>query len=110
MSQPARLDAGLRAAICSPHEKICDVREIAGMTGRYKLVAIMVVWTGAAIMGLTVALAAVGWLGLWVAVGAVAGLGTTIVGGWLGQLLFATDYDAMLAARAAEVTGRDKTS
>ena len=79
------------------------------MTGRYRLVAIMVVWTGAAITGLTVALVAVGWLGLWVAVGAFAGLGTTIVGGWLGQILFATDYDALLAARASEDTGRDKT-
>jgi hypothetical protein len=71
--------------------------------------AIMVVWTGAAITGLTVALVAVGWLGLWVAVGAIAGLGTTIVGGWLGQVLFATDYDAILEARAAEATERDKT-
>jgi|HotLakDrversion3_2_1075589.scaffolds.fasta_scaffold00623_19 hypothetical protein len=80
------------------------------MGSRTRLLAIIVVWTVAAIMGLTVALLAVGWLGLWVAVGAFAGLGTTVVGGWLGQVLFATDYDALLAARDAETTGRDKTS
>jgi hypothetical protein len=79
------------------------------MSSGRRLVAIMVVWTGAAIAGLTVAILAVGWLGLWVAVGAFAGLGTTIVGGWLGQILFATDYDALLAARTAEGTDRDKT-
>ena len=75
-----------------------------------QLVAIMGVWTVAAITGLTVALVAVGFLGLWVAVGAIAGLGTTVVGGWLGQILFATDYDALLAARAEQATGRGKTS
>ena len=59
----------------------------------------MVVWSVACIAGLTVALAAVGWLGLWVIVGAFAGLGTTLVGGWLGQVLFATDLDAKITAR-----------
>ncbi|NKX44338.1 hypothetical protein [Roseicyclus persicicus] len=71
--------------------------------------ALVTVWTVAAISGLTVALAAVGWLGLWVAIGAFAGLGTTIVGGWLGQLLFATDLDALAAARV-ETRDRDISS
>jgi hypothetical protein len=31
--------------------------------------------------------------------GAIAGLGTTVVSGWLGQFLFATDFDAVLAER-----------
>lgn len=62
-----------------------------------RLVNVIVVWTVAAILGLTVAILAVALLGLWVAVGAIAGLGTTLVGGWLGQFLFATDFDAVLA-------------
>lgn len=66
-----------------------------------RFLAVLFVWLFAAIAGLTVALVAVGALGLWVAVGAVAGLGTTIVGGWLGQLLFATDLDALAARKAA---------
>jgi len=70
-----------------------------GRQGRRRYVAIIVVWTAAAIAGLTVALLAVGLLGLWVAVGAFAGLGTTVVGGWIGQILFATDFDAVLAAK-----------
>ena len=61
-----------------------------------RLVGVIVVWTLAAILGLTVAILAVALLGLWVAVGAVAGLGTTLAGGWLGQFLFATDFDAVL--------------
>jgi hypothetical protein len=65
-----------------------------------RLVAVIVVWTVAAILGLTVAILAVALLGLWVAVGAIAGLGTTVVSGWLGQVLFATDFDAVLAERA----------
>jgi fatty acid desaturase len=80
------------------------------MGERRRLGAIIVVWTAAAIGGLTVALLAVGWLGLWVAVGAFAGLGTTVVGGWLGQILFTTDFDALLADRSDEDTDRDKPS
>lgn len=68
--------------------------------GARRIVAIIIVWTVAAILGLTVALLAVGLLGLWVAVGAIAGLGTTVVGGWLGHVLFATDFDAVLAEKA----------
>lgn len=77
-------------------------------TGR-RFVAITATWTVAAILGLTVALLAVGLLGLWVAVGAFAGLGTTIVAGWLGQFLFATDFDAVLAEAPASEESRDKT-
>jgi hypothetical protein len=66
-----------------------------------RFLAVLFVWLFAGIAGLTVALVAVGALGLWVAVGAVAGLGTTIVGGWLGQLLFATDLDALAARKMA---------
>jgi hypothetical protein len=66
-----------------------------------RFLAVLFVWFFAAIAGLTVAVVAVGALGLWVAVGAVAGLGTTIVGGWLGQLLFATDLDALAARKTA---------
>lgn len=80
------------------------------MTRKYRPVAVMAVWTGAAIAGLTVALIAVGFLGLWVAVGAFAGLGTTVVGGWLGQILFAMDYDAAIAARRGEAQDCDKPS
>lgn len=65
-----------------------------------RLVAVIVVWTCAAVLGLTVAILAVALLGLWVAVGALAGLGTTAVAGWFGQVLFATDYDAVLAENA----------
>ena len=83
---------------------------MAKMTSGGRFVAITTVWTLAAIMGLTVALAAVGWLGLWVAVGAIAGLGTTVVGGLFGQFLFATDFDAMIEEQRAEVTGRDTSS
>ena len=36
------------------------------MTSGRRYVMIMAVWTLSAILGLTVALAAVGWLGLWV--------------------------------------------
>lgn len=80
------------------------------MERKYRLVPLIAVWTLAAIGGLTVALLAVGWLGLWVAVGAGAGLGTTVVGGWLGQILFAMDYDAVIAARRDGQGGRDKAS
>jgi hypothetical protein len=66
-----------------------------------RFVAVVLVWFAAAVAGLTVALVAVGALGLWVAVGAIAGLGTTVVGGWLGQFLFVTDYDEILARGAA---------
>jgi hypothetical protein len=66
-----------------------------------RFAAVVAVWTIAAILGLTVALVAVGALGLWVAIGAIAGLGTTIVGGWFGQLLFVTDFDALLAEKVA---------
>ncbi|MDP4893167.1 MULTISPECIES: hypothetical protein [Rhodobacterales] len=79
-------------------------------TSGNRIVAIMVVWTVAAILGLTVALFAVGFLGLWVAVGAFAGLGTVAVSGWLGQIAFATDFDAVIAARAAKAQGRDTVS
>ncbi|MEQ8366443.1 MAG: hypothetical protein RIB61_07020 [Roseicyclus sp.] len=67
-------------------------------TGR-KLVCAITWWTIACILGLTVALLAIGLLGLWVAVGALAGLGTTVVSGWLCQLLFCTDFDEKLASR-----------
>jgi hypothetical protein len=77
------------------------------MERKYRPAALIAVWTLAAIAGLTVALVAVGLLGLWVAVGAVAGLGTTVVGGWLGQILFAMDLDAAVAARRGD---RDKAS
>ena len=80
------------------------------MSSGQRYVMIMVVWTIAAILGLTVALAAVGWLGLWVAVGAIAGLGTTVVGGIFMQFAFATDFDAMLAAQRNSATGRDTSS
>jgi fatty acid desaturase len=80
------------------------------MSSGQRYVMIMVVWTIAAIMGLTVALAAVGWLGLWVAVGAIAGLGTTVVGGIFLQFAFATDFDAILEARRNSATGRDTSS
>jgi hypothetical protein len=78
------------------------------MTGR-RFVAVTATWTVAAVLGLTVALLAVGLLGLWVAVGAIAGLGTTVVCGWLGQFLFATDFDAVLADAPASENSRDKT-
>jgi len=77
------------------------------MTSRHRLVAIITVWTVAGILGLTVALVAVGFLGLWIAVGAFAGLGTTVVCGWLGQVLFATDVDAIIAQRRAAAEGSD---
>jgi len=76
-------------------------------TAKRRYVALIVVWTLAGIAGLTVALVAVGWLGLWVAVGAFAGLGTTIGGGLFGQFLFATDVDAIIAARRTAATDRD---
>ena len=79
-------------------------------TTGHRIVAIMVVWTVAAILGLTVALFAVGFLGLWVAVGAFAGLGTVAVSGWIGQIAFATDFDALIAARAAKAQGSDTVS
>ena len=79
-------------------------------TTRYRLVAVMIAWTVAAIVGLTVAVVAVGFLGLWVAVGAIGGIGTTIVTGWLGQVIFATDHNAMLEARRAAEASRDISS
>jgi hypothetical protein len=75
-----------------------------------RLVAVIVVWTLAAILGLTVMILAVALLGLWVAVGAVAGLGTTLVGGWLGQFLFATDFDAVLAESSDRENARGDLS
>jgi hypothetical protein len=83
---------------------------MAEMTTGNRLVALIVVWTVAAILGLTVALFAVGFLGLWVAVGAFAGLGTVFVSGWIGQIAFATDYDALIAKRAAQARARDTMS
>jgi hypothetical protein len=83
---------------------------MAEMTTGNRLVAVIVVWTVAAILGLTVALFAVGFLGLWVAVGAFAGLGTVFVSGWIGQIAFATDYDALIAKRAAQAQARDTMS
>lgn len=70
-------------------------------------VTTVVVWTVSCILGLTMALLAVGLLGLWVAVGAFVGLGTTVVCGWLGQIAFATDFDAMLAEKARESGSAD---
>lgn len=83
---------------------------MAEMTTSKRLVAVIAVWTVAAILGLTVALFAVGFLGLWVAVGALAGLGTVFVSGWIGQIAFATDYDAIIAKRAAQTRARDTMS
>lgn len=83
---------------------------MSGATSSYRIVAVIVVWTVAAILGLTVALVAVGLLGLWVAVGAIAGLGTVLVSGWIGQIAFATDFDALIAKRAAEARARDTLS
>lgn len=83
---------------------------MAEMTTGSRLVAVIAVWTVAAILGLTVALFAVGFLGLWVAVGAFAGLGTVLVSGWIGQLAFATDYDALIAQRAEQARARDTLS
>ena len=80
------------------------------MTSGRRYVMIMAIWTLSAILGLTVALAAVGWLGLWVAVGAFAGLGTTVGGGVLLQFLFATDFDAMIESRRNDATDRDTSS
>jgi hypothetical protein len=74
-----------------------------------RFAVITAVWTIAAISGLTVALIAVGLLGLWVAVGAVAGLVTTVASGWLGQFLFATDLDAVLASAPTAGANRDKS-
>jgi hypothetical protein len=68
-------------------------------SGGNRIVMIMAVWTVSAILGLTVAVLAVGWLGLWVAVGAIGAFGTTIVSGVIGQFLFATDFDAMIEER-----------
>ncbi len=78
------------------------------MTAR-RFAAITVAWTIAAILGLTMTLLAVGLLGLWVAVGAFVGLGTTVVCGVLGQFLFATDFDAVLADAPSVDANRDKT-
>lgn len=64
-----------------------------------RLPKIMAWWFVAVILGLTVALLAVGLLGLWVAFGALAGLGTTLVSGWLFQVLFCTDFDKIIAER-----------
>ncbi len=83
---------------------------MAKMTSGGRFVAITTVWTLAAILGLTVALVAVGYLGLWVAIGAFAGLGTTVFGGLFGQFLFATDFDAMIETQRAEAAGRDTSS
>jgi len=80
------------------------------MTSGRRYAAMMAVWTCAAVTGLTVAVVAVGLLGLWSGFGAVAGIGTTIVGGWIGQVLFATDLDALVAARRAEAEGRGAAS
>jgi hypothetical protein len=82
---------------------------MAGNTATRRYLAITVAWTVAAILGLTVALLFVGLLGLWVLVGALAGLGTTLVCGWFGQLLFATDFDAILADAPPAQANRDKT-
>jgi hypothetical protein len=80
------------------------------MTSGRRFMLITAVWTISAIMGLTVALASVGWLGLWVAFGAFAGLGTTVVGGLIGQFVFATDFDAIIAAQRTDAAGRDTSS
>ena len=69
-----------------------------------RLSAIIIVWTVAAILGLTVALLAVGLLGLWVAVGAIAGLGTT----QLAVMEIYADYatpETLLAMSLALTTG-----
>ncbi len=79
------------------------------ITGR-RFFCQIVIWTLAAITGLTVTLIAVGLLGLWVLIGAFAGLGTTLVMGWVLALLFCTDLDALAAAKRGKVTGSDNLS
>jgi fatty acid desaturase len=77
------------------------------MIGGNRIAMIIAVWTVSAILGLTVAVLAVGWLGLWVAVGAIGAFGTTIVCGVIGQFLFAADFDAMIEARRADAEDGD---
>jgi hypothetical protein len=79
-------------------------------TSRRRFVVVTTVWTLSAIIGLTVAILAVGWLGLWVAVGVFACLGTTLAGGVIGQFLFASDFDAMIEARRVGPGGGDTSS
>jgi hypothetical protein len=83
---------------------------MAEMTSRRRFVVVTTVWTLSAIMGLTVAILAVGWLGLWVAVGVFACLGTTVAGGVIGQVLLASDFDAMIEARRSGSGGGDTSS
>jgi hypothetical protein len=109
MSQRARLDRQPPASTFSARDERCSLFKEINMSAR-RIVAVIVVWTGAAILGLTVAILAVALLGLWVAVGALAGLGATVVGGWLGQIHFATDFDAVLAERAAAEGSRGDMS
>jgi hypothetical protein len=78
-------------------------------TGR-KLTCQIVIWTIAAIMGITIAMLAVGLLGLWVLVGVGGAVGGALVTGWVLTLLFCTDFDAMLAQRAAAQQDRDISS
>lgn len=78
-------------------------------TGR-RFVCQLVIWSIAAITGITIAMLAVGLLGLWVIVGVGGAIGGTLVTGWLLSVLFCTDFDAMLARAPQSKDNRDISS
>jgi len=70
----------------------------------------LIVWSVAAIVGITIAMVAVGFLGLWVLIGVGGAVVGTIATGLLGSALFCTDFDAVIEARRAAAENRDISS
>ena len=70
----------------------------------------IVVWTIAAIVGLTVAMVAVGFLGLWVLVGVGGAVVGAVATGLFLSALVCMDFDAVLQERSTDRKDRDKSS
>ena len=70
----------------------------------------IVIWSISAVVGITVAMLAVGLLGLWVLIGAAGAIGGTLVTGWLLSALVCTDYDAQLQELRSNADSRDISS
>jgi hypothetical protein len=70
----------------------------------------LIVWSVAAIVGITIAMVSVGFLGLWVLVGIGGAVVGTLATGLIGSALFCIDFDAVIEARRAAAEGRDISS
>ena len=70
----------------------------------------LIVWSIAAIVGITIAMLAVGLFGLWVLVGVGGAVVGTLATGIFLSLVFCVDFDAVIEQRRAAAEGRDISS